>query len=83
MNDITIIKTAYLVLLAIGPFTGRYTPPVRKLLVCMRDRIAQAEGKPSRTVQDECSRIARHAISIESTLRYIMARAGRDHVLEM
>jgi len=53
VEDVTIIKAAYVVIMAQGTFPGRHRPEIQTLLCAMRDRIAEIEGRSSQDVQDE------------------------------
>ena len=59
MNDVKIIKAAYVTLLAQGRFAGRATLEGQALLGSMRDRIAEAEERDPEEVQIGCENMAR------------------------
>ncbi len=62
VTDVTIIKAAYVTLMAQGSFPGRYTPEGQTLLSTMRDRIAEVEGRSDQDVQDECCLLSMNAM---------------------
>jgi len=55
VTDVTIIKAAYITIMAQGTFPGCHRPEIQTLLCTMRDRIAEVENRTAQDVQDECS----------------------------
>lgn len=74
VSSSTIIKAAYVTLMAQGTFPGRYTPEAQTLLSTMRDYIAEEEDRNAQDVQGECCSCAMNPMGPE----WAMVRIVRD-----